>query len=101
MSKKMTKKDRKASILQIALALSEKHHYTTVTRNDISNKGGFAPTLVQYHFGTMNQLRRDIMRLAIQTENLVVIAQGLACKDKHAQKAAPELKEKAVKHLYN
>lgn len=101
MSKKMSKKDRRESILEIALTLSEKHHYTTVTRNDISDKGGFAPSLIQYHFGTMNQLRRDIIRLAIKNENLVVIAQGLACKDKHALKAHPELKEKAVKHLYN
>jgi hypothetical protein len=44
-------------------------------------------------------MRRTIMRSAVLTENLSILAQGLAMGDVHAQKADESLKRKALETL--
>jgi AcrR family transcriptional regulator len=96
---KMEARERKAQILSAALELSETASYARVTREQIAEKAGCPPTLISYHFGTMPALRRDIMREAIRTERLPVIAQGLALRDAHALKAPEELRQRAAHAL--
>jgi molybdopterin-biosynthesis enzyme MoeA-like protein len=47
----------------------------------------------------MKQMRRAIIREAIQRKSLVIIAGGLGINDPDAQKAPDDLKAKAVKLL--
>jgi len=101
----MTKKrlqpdDRKYQILTAALAVAARPGgYAKITREAIAKEVGCAEALVSKYFGTMPQMRRTIMRSALMTDNLPVIAQGLACGDPHAQKADPELKSRALATL--
>lgn len=87
---------RKAEILTAALPLASARGYANVTRNDIAAAAGISGPAVQYHFGTMTQLRTDLMRHAVKQECLRVIAQGLAAQDRHAERADAELKRRAV-----
>jgi hypothetical protein len=47
----------------------------------------------------MPDFKRTIMRSAILTENLSIIAQGLATGDRHAQKADDAVKQSALATL--
>lgn len=96
---KLAARERTAQILAAALKLSVKSGYTNVTREAIAEAAKVAPGLVSHHMGTMPVLRRDIMREAVRTECLRVIAQGLAARDPHAYKASPELQARALASL--
>ncbi|MBV8060730.1 MAG: helix-turn-helix transcriptional regulator [Alphaproteobacteria bacterium] len=87
------------SILAHALALSHEVGYEVVTRNAIAERAGCSGPLISMYFGGMRNLRKAIMREAIKHEDLAVIAQGLAAKDKEAQKASAHLKMQALATL--
>lgn len=97
---KLDARERTAQILKAALEVCSKQTtYSRVTRDQIAARAGCAPTLITYHFGTMNELRRDIMREAVRSECLPVIAQGLAARDRHALKAPEALRTRALQSL--
>lgn len=101
----MTKKrqrpdDRKYQILTAALAVAERPGgFAKLTRESVAKEVGCAEALISRYFGTMISLRRTVMRSAILTKNLAIVAQGLAAGDSHALKAAPDLKVRALNTL--
>lgn len=97
--KKLEAKERIAQALGAALRLACKHGYSRLTRDAIALEAGMPPTLISYHLGTMPNVQRAIMREAVRTRCLPVIAQGLAVRDRHALKAAPELRQSALASL--
>lgn len=86
---------RREQILAAALLVAERTNFSTMTREEIARAAGVAPTLVTHYFGTMTQLRRDVMRAAVRGGRLAVIAQGLMARDPHAMKAPDEVKAAA------
>lgn len=99
MNTRLIKADRCDAILAAALKLAERDNYKQIRREAISEKAGCSPALVTYHFSTLNQLKRAVMRYAITKENLRVIAQGLVDQNPHALKAPPELRTRALAAL--
>ncbi len=91
MSKRKLASDRRDEVLEVALALSIEGCYRNVTRQDIAERIGITPQAIQHHIGTMADLRRDIVRAAVRTVCLPVIAQAMAYKDPHVMKAPAEL----------
>ena len=89
---------RKQEIIAAALRLASKSGYMTITRNQIAGAAGVTGPAVQYHFETMAQLRRAIMRAAVKQEFLPVILQGLALKDAQAMKASVRVQQAARCH---
>lgn len=96
---KLTSTERRAQLLDIACTIARKVGYLKVTREAIAAKADCSPATVTAYFKTTPQLKRDIMRAAVKLPDLVIIAQGLANKDPHAQKAPDDLKQKAVASL--
>lgn len=91
---------RRELILAAAAALAASGApYHALSREAIARAAGVSGPALQYHFGTMVQFRRDLMRYAIRHELLPVVAQGLAADDAHARRAPPALREKAAKFL--
>lgn len=90
---------RKEAILTAAIELAKEDNYLRVTRDNVAAKAGVSMGLVSRYFGTMKQLRRDIIRTAIKREIPEIVAQGLANKDPHVKKAPEELKAAAAKLL--
>jgi len=101
----MTKKrqapnDRKYQILTAAIAVAERPGgFSKITREVIAKEVGCAEALISRYFGTMPAFRRTIMRAAILSENLYIIAQGIAISDPHALKVDAELKARALQTL--
>lgn len=92
---------RKEHLLKTAVELSVDKGYNNVTRDGIAEAAGVSFGLITKYFGTMKQLRREIMRAAIKQEIPEIIAQGLANGDDRAKKAPVELKAKAATLIAN
>lgn len=92
---------RKEHILSVAVDMSQEQGYNKITRDGLAERAGVSAGLVTKYFGTMNQLRRDVMRRAIARGLADIVAQGLANRDAHAQKAPAELKAEAATLIAN
>ena len=98
--KRLLPDDRKYEILTAALIVAgEPGGWSKLTRDAVAREAKCADGLVSKYFGTMTAMRRTIMRSAVLTENLSILAQGLAAGDKCAQKADEGLKRKALETL--
>lgn len=98
----MSKKDptkRKQQILTAALEVSRDSNYMEITKKSVALKAGVSMGLVNVYFGTMEKLRKEIMRAAVKREIYPIILQGLIRKDRYALKANEELKNHAYKSL--
>lgn len=101
-SKKRLSKDvRKDHILRVALVAAKEHGYLSVTRNMLAEKAKVSPGLVTHYFASMVQLKRAIMRAAVEHKIPEIVAQGLSIGDKNAKKAPAELKALAATVLVN
>ena len=68
---------RKQQILTAAVGLAEKEGYRNITRRQIALAAGTSPPLVSQYFGSMGNMRSEIMREALRVNSLHIIAQGL------------------------
>lgn len=90
---------RKNDIIAHALVCAQKVGYQNVTRSEIAKQANVSDALVSAHFGTMQQVRRSIMRHAVKTECLEVVAQGLSHHDPIAKKAPEDVRQRAVRQM--
>ena len=86
-------------ILQEAVRMAEEIGIQSVTRNPLALRVGCANGAVSYHFETMENLRDEIVRTAVESENLIVIARALGEGHPLAQEASDELKQRALATL--
>ncbi len=96
---KKPKGDRIKEITAVALDLAEKLGYQCVTRDGVAAAAGVSGGSVTGLLGTMAQLRRRLMRAAIQQKRYRIIAQGLAVRDPMCGKLSPEIAELAAQSL--
>lgn len=94
--KKLEARERLSQILSAALKAAAKQGYQRITRETIARAAGVSEALVTYHLGTMPELRRAVMREAVRTECLPVLAQGIVTRDRHALKAPQPLQTRAL-----
>lgn len=87
---------RRQEILAAALSLAEARGYQNVTRDEIAHAAGVSGSSVQYHFRTVDQLRRELLDYAVQVEALLVIAQGLALGGLQAKGLSHDLRQRAA-----
>jgi AcrR family transcriptional regulator len=95
-AKRLDPTKRKEDILAVAVKCAESIGVANLRRDDIADHAGVARGLVSRYFNTMPQLRRAVMRYAVHTENLSIIAQGIAMRDPEALKVSPELRDRAI-----
>lgn len=99
MSKRMTPADRKASILEAAIVAANKQSFSGLRLHHIATEADCSNASVVAYFGTMNKMRRAVMRAAISRTILPIIANGIAMRDRDALKAPPELQKQALATL--
>lgn len=96
MTRRMKVDDRKVQLLTHAIKLAEGAGYTAVTRQEIAREAGVSEALLSVHFGTMPEFRKELMRHAIKTRAVRVLAQGLVAEDPIARRAPADLKQLAL-----
>jgi len=87
---------RRAEILGAAVRVAAHVGYNRMTRQQIAAAAGCSAPTVQYYFTTMEALRRAVMRHAVRSELLPVIAQGLVAGDRQAKRAPADLQRVAL-----
>lgn len=96
MRKRLEPLDRRQQILDAAIDQAREQGFQNVTREGIARKAECSDGLVSSYFNTMSQLKRALMREAIRSEVLEIVAQGLVVGDPCAKKAPEELKKRAI-----
>jgi len=86
-------------LMQHCLAVAADVGYNRMTRSQIANHAGCSDAKISQMFGTMPNLRRDVVRAAIAQGRLRVIAQALVARDPHVRKASDVLKQSAMEAL--
>lgn len=98
---RMAPTKRKTQMLGVALKLAETIGFEALTRDKIAEACGLSAAMVNVRFGTMTNIRRDVLRAAVQNKSLTVIAYGIVTQHPAVKKIDPELKEQALKSLSN
>lgn len=96
MTTKQSNAVRTAELLDAALRLAEREGWSNLTRDGIARSAGVSYALVTVRLGTMEAIRRSVMRAAVRMRCVAVVAEGLALKDRQALKADPSLRELAA-----
>lgn len=99
MGQRLEPKERKQAIMDVAIKQAQRDGYLSLTRHELATGAQCAPSLVSRYWGTMEQLKRAVMREAVKRDNLEIIAQGLASRDSIAKKAKPEIRQQALELL--
>lgn len=89
----------KEHILQTAYKMAQRDGFASLTRDGVAAEAGVAMGSVNHHYGTMQSLRDAVMRQAVESEELDLIAQGIALGDPIAKSVDIDVKLKAVDHL--
>lgn len=89
-------KARTEELLAVALTVAAEHGYNRMTRDQIAAAAHVSPALVSARLGTMDAMRRSVMRAAVKGNVLKVIAQGVLARDRHALAAPIELQRAAM-----
>ena len=93
----MTRADlRTVELIDVALRLAAADGWRALTRERIAVAAGVSPALVSARLGTMDQMRRSVMRAAVKQRVVAVVAEGLALRDKHAMAADESLRALAA-----
>jgi AcrR family transcriptional regulator len=91
--------ERKKLLLYTAIDLSVRFGYKYLTRTKVAKKAGVTDALINHYFGTMKNLKKAVLREAIDKEIIPVVAQGLALRDPLALKISKTLKDKTLKYI--
>ncbi len=86
-------------ILEAAYQMAVRNGFNTLTRDSIAAEAEIAKGAINHHFGTVSVVRNEVMRIAIEREQLSIIAQGLATDDGIAKSAPLELRTRALTTL--
>lgn len=82
---------RKHQIVSAALVVARRLGYSGVTYSAIAREVGISAPSVVYHYNTMTQLRRAVMRHAVKKNDALVVAMGAKAGDRNALQAPIEL----------
>jgi AcrR family transcriptional regulator len=90
---------RKQEILNAAIELSKEIGYSHITRDGVAERAGTSYALVSVYYGTIDNLKSEVLKEAIKQEILEIIGQGLARKDKQTARLPLKLKRKVLQYL--
>ena len=90
---------RRKQILSAAVDISKQFSYLTLTFNQVAKRVKCTRGLIIHHFGSMAALRDAVMIHAVATNDLLLIAQGLAHGNPIATTANEDIKKQSVREL--
>ena len=91
--------ERKTALLKIAVKLAEKRDgLNTLQRAHVAEKAGCSASLINHYFGGLDELRAEIVRQGVATENLGIISQAVLAQHPAVRRIDAALKQKAIAH---
>lgn len=95
----MNIKQRTASLLSAALKLSERDGWHSLTHASIAAAADCSPSLVKVRLGTIESIRKAVMRLAVKQRHVRTVAEGLLAGDRIARKADESLRRECASRV--
>lgn len=95
---RLTQEQRKKQILETAMCIAEEKGYQSITRQEIADRIGIAPSYVNFYFNTARVMKDAVLTEAIRTENLRIVAQASLTKDT-SWEISSELRKKAINYI--
>lgn len=90
---------RADELLEVAVRVAAERGWSKMTRACIAEAAQVSEGLVSARLGTMDALRRSVMRAAVKRRIVGIVAEGLALRDRHAAKADDDLRAEAARRL--
>lgn len=104
MKERLPKSERRAMIINTALQIVRRDGWDALTRDAVSREGRIAMGTINFAFGTMDNLRNEVIQHAIDNPSepamLGVIAKGLVSGNQIAKSAPEGVKRDALATLY-
>ena len=95
----MKHEERREQLLQAALMAAAQMGYKGITRDEVAHRAEVSPGLVQFHFNSIEELRKATLEKAIENEDLKVFSQAFGALDETALGAPKALVDKAITFL--
>lgn len=93
-------KNRDKRMMDAAIELAEEDSYQWITREAVAERAGVAPATISFHFRTMAELKRAVLREAISRRSLKIIAEGIGARHRIIMEECPEdLRAEALSSL--
>jgi len=86
-------------VLKAAVTLAKRVGYRNIQQLEVAKLAQCSAGSVTNAFGTLTNLKREVMRYAVREGIVEIIAQGLADGNPYARKAEPTLKRKAGEYV--
>lgn len=87
--------ERETRILEAAIAMAKADGYQWITRAEVARAAACSAGSVNHAYGRMIELKRAVMRAAVDRGIVEIVAQGLADGSAIAATAPADLKQKA------
>lgn len=88
--------NRDARILEAAIEAAKVEGYQWITRDRVAEAAGVSPGTVNTAYGTMPDLKRAVLRAAVERGIWEIVAQGLADRHPIIMDAPPEIRSNAL-----
>lgn len=92
---------REERILNAAIELAEADGYQWITRDRVAERAGVSTGTVSNTFGSIVELKRAVLRAAIERRNLRIVGQGLADEHPIVMGAPEALRRETAAYLAN
>ena len=77
---KQKHEEKKLDLIDKGLAYAAENNYLDFTKREIARHYGMSEGTINYYFYSIEDLREAIIDRAVETENLIVLAQAMAYK---------------------
>ena len=92
---------RKQQLLNAAVELALQVGFSNMTRDSIAQFANVSTGLINFHFDSIKQLRKELIKLAIDKEILPIIIQAIGKGEIKLNKLPPEVRTKIADYLSN
>ena len=78
---------RKTEVLDAAIRVANENNYYSMQRVEIATEAGCSEATVTKYFGTMGQLKKQVLRYALKNNINHIVAQGILQRDAYMMRA--------------
>lgn len=93
---RLTPEIRREQILKAGIALALDGNYNTITRAAVAKLADCAEPLVTHYYGSIDNLRHQILLFAIDNRSHTILQQAIINRDKTLETVPRELLQEAV-----
>lgn len=95
----MTEKSGYERLIEATASIIREKGFTGLTRDRIAAEAGTGSTLIYHYFTSLTDLEHAVMRKAVDTGDVALVARGLVVRHPAVDHAGPELRREVVRYL--